>query len=403
MDKSESVFVITGGRIVTLDQEIKDGVVEVTNGRISMVGSKNELNYSPDAKTIDVSGLLVIPGLIDLQVNGLLGLDWVLDPSPEVVLEVADGLCQYGVTAFLPTVYSATDDRTRLVLRVINEAMSRQESGARILGINFEGPYLCPSLTRGRTGASLRAPDVEEFVEYVELAQGKLRMITIAPELPGAIDLIHKAVELDVVVSIGHTEASFEQAEEAIAAGAIAVTHMFNAFRPFHHRDPGVLVAVMIDDSVCCQVISDGKHVSPATLQLLFQCKGTDNIVITSDICGPAGCPDGIYQFADTELQVCNGKSVLVQNGEPTDLICGSVLPMNGQVARARNFLGLDFPTTVRLGASNPARLIGYDSEKGSLEVGKDGDLVVCTEEFDVVLTMIKGEIMYKAEGIAIS
>jgi N-acetylglucosamine-6-phosphate deacetylase len=356
---------IEGGRVVAIERtdERPDGALG-----------------SPDS--------LVVPGLVDIQLNGAFGNDFS-DPEADLA-EVCAGLPRHGVTGFLATVVSSAPEAYPRCLTNVRATGTMR--GARLLGVHLEGPFLNPVRAGAHERAALRPPDVHEVDAW--LATGAVRLVTLAPELPGADSLIRMLVEHGVVVAAGHSDATWRQAEAGVRAGVELGTHLFNAMRPFHHRDPG-LPGLLLAESVAVSVIADGAHLAPETLRLVRAAKGSDEIVLVTDGMGALGMPPGSYRLGPREV-ISNGIVARLSDGT----IAGSVTPLHAAV---RNLVlaGFEPARAVRAATLNPARLMGVDREVGRVAVERQADLVLLDEGWNVMATFVAGERVFAAPHLA--
>lgn len=330
------------------------------------------------------SHAFVVPGLIDLQLNGAFGHDFS-DPGADLTA-VATALPSTGVTAFLPTVVSSPPERYAPCLE--NLAGSTPPEGARVLGVHVEGPFLDPRHAGTHDPTMLRAPDVEEALGW--LRHGDVRLVTLAPELTDALECVRALTARGVVVAIGHSGASWQQAQDALAAGARLGTHLFNAMRPLHHRDPG-LIGLLLAAPVAVSVIADGRHVARETIRMVAAAKGPHHMIIVSDGLAALGLPPGSYRLAQREV-ISDGTVACLPDGT----LSGSALPLNralGGLVRA----GVPPSLAVRAATANPARLLGRDDEIGSLVVGRAADVVLLDAGWEVMMTIIDGRIAFAA------
>lgn len=341
-----------------------------------------------DAGVIDAKGGAVIPGLIDMHVHGYLGAD-ASDGSFEGLRIMAEGLARNGVTGFLPTTMTVPEDELRAAFAQIRAAMSASRGadwrGAQVLGLNAEGPFINPVKKGAQAGENIRPGDAAFLEEYLDI----LRVFTIAPEMPGNMDCI-RAMAGKCLIAMGHTAADCDQATAAIEAGVRHVTHLFNAQTPLKQRAPGVVGAALTDDRVSCELIADTFHVDRRLFPLVARMKG-EMLVLISDCTRAGGLPDGEYSLG--------GQPIFVKGVEcrlPNGTIAGSVLKLNQAV---RNLLANTTLTpwqAVNAASLNPARRLGLTA-KGSLEPGKDADIVVCDNDFNILRTIIGGKTVHAA------
>ena len=334
-------------------------------------------------------GRYVLPGLMDMHIHGYLGED-ASDGSYEGLRAMAEGIVKNGVTGFLPTTMTVSDPALRAAFAQIRFAMRESAGpdwkGARILGVNAEGPFINPSRKGAQAGENIRPGEAAFLMEYMDI----LRVFTIAPEMPGNMDCV-RAMAGKTLISMGHTDAGFDAAEAAIEAGVRHVTHLFNAQTPLMHRDPGVVGAALSDARVSCELIADMFHVHPKLFDMLAQLK-RDKLVLVTDCTRAGGLADGEYTLGGQPIFV-NGIECRLKDGT----IAGSVLKLNEAVRNMRKHCALPLNEVVNMASLNPARRLGLDAAKGSLEAGKDADILLCDEEINVTVTIVGGRILYEA------
>ena len=356
-----------------LDGALVPERITLQGGRIASV--------EPDSAVRDES--IIAPGFIDLQVNGGYGIDF--GEEPERIGEVAAWLPATGCTAFLPTIVSSFGDRYRRVFEAF--PATRGTPGARVLGLHLEGPFLAP----GKMGAhALEAIEVADDALFDELlGEDSVRLVTLAPERTGALDRITRLVERGVLVSLGHSDASFEQFEAGIDAGARMATHLFNAMSQLDSRAPGAVGAALVDERVTVGLIADGVHTHPATLALTALAKGVDGIALVSDMMAAAGMPPGAYSLNDLPVTV-DATSARLADGR----LAGSILTMDAAVRNMTAWGRVSIAVALTMASSVPARLLRLD-DLGTLAPGKSADLVVLAPDLHVAETWIAGERVY--------
>ena len=363
------------------------GVSPARNGmtRDSRVAGETPAVPSSDVETLDLSGLTVLPGFIDVHIHGAVGVD-VMEATPQGLQEVSRYLASQGVTAWLPTFVPASEENYESAIAAIAESMNNQGAGdARVLGVHYEGPFV--------NSAQCGALHVEHFKTYsgpadldsLSVGADMVRMITLAPEVDGGIDLVRDLTRRGWVVSIGHTRASIDVLDQALAAGAHHMTHFMNAMAPLHHRSPGPIAWGLAHEDVTCDMIADGIHLHPFMLRLLVKIKGVAGISLISDAIAAAGKGDGDYQIWGETISVKNGRTANASGS-----IAGSVINLRDAV-RLMSSLGVSYVDVARMASTNPAHLLGVADECGSIEVGKRADLVALDAEGKVRLTLISG------------
>ncbi len=333
---------------------------------------------------------VMAPGYIDLHIHGSAGYD-VMDDTAEALPAIERLLARHGVTSYFPTTVTAPMDTTLRALDRLADAIEKRESynkngdhRARPLGIHLEGPFISHARRGVHPPELLLAPTLALFEQIWQAARGRIRMMTIAPELDGAPEVIAEAARRGVCVSLGHSDADFETAERGIAAGARHATHTFNAMRPLDHRSPGILGAVLTDRRVSADIIADGVHLDPSIVKLFASAKGHEQTVLITDATSATGMPDGRYRLGSFEVDVSDGKCM--SNGK----LAGSVLTMDRAVRNLARFAEWELPQAVAAASRNPAR-VARISNKGALAAGADADFVVLNPVGDVLRTFIGG------------
>lgn len=331
----------------------------------------------------------ILPGLLDIQINGAFGHDFA---APSADMErICRGLLRFGVTGFVPTVVTSPVEAYPPVLRNLHRAARPGE--ARVLGVHVEGPFINPVRRGTHDERQIRLPDRAEAKRW--LADGDIRYVTIAPELPGALDLISFLVGRGVRVSMGHTDATWEEAGAAVESGASLATHLFNAMRPFKHRDPGVAGFVLATHTPA-GFIGDGNHISVETIAMLARIKGPDELVLVTDALSGLGMPPGRYGLAGHEY-ISDGTCGRLPDGT----LSGSLLPLNKALANVVERAGVDPSMAVRMATANAARAMGADGDLGRVQEGRMADLVLVDADWEVQATILAGELAYQA-GVSV-
>lgn len=366
--------VLSGARVVTPDGVLDDGWVEVIDGRITAV----DTGRAPAGAT-DLGGGWLLPGFIDVHVHGGGGFD--VTKSPEAMAGASDFHLRHGTTRMLVSLMAAPVDRLCEQLGWVG----RLVAGGRVLGAHLEGPFLAPSRCGAQNHEHLLDPDPLVLAKLVDAAGGHLRQMTVAPELPGALDLIRDLVAAGVIAAVGHTAASYDQAGAGFAAGATLATHLFNAMGPMSHREPGAAIAAL-DAGVLVEMINDGVHVHEALTRLVGRGM-PDRIVLITDAVSAAGAGDGTYTLGDREIVVREGAARLVGSTR----LAGSTLTMDEAVRRFVCEVGLPVEAAATAAATTPARLLGVDDRCGSIAAGLDADLVHLGDGYELVRVMSHG------------
>jgi len=380
---------ITAARLLTPVEIVETPVVVIDDGTIETLGPRSALEVPAGTHHLDFPDLVMAPGFIDIHVHGGAGHDVMQDdPSGRVAFEKS--LAKHGVTSYLPTTVTASMDRILGAVDRLGNLISAEDAdhahvGARPLGIHLEGPFISAAKCGVHPPEYLIAPTVDLFERILDASGGALKMMTIAPELSGAADVIRHSRERGVYTSIGHSNATFEEAAKGIAAGAVSATHTFNAMRALDHREPGILGAVLSDDRMMADIIVDGVHVAPAIVEVFLKAKGTQRAVLITDAISATGMPDGTYQLGSFQVQVRGDRA------EFQGSLAGSVLTLDRAVRNVMSFANWSLQQSVILATRNPAQLISVDG-KGELAVGSDADLVLLSAKGEVVHTMVGGQ-----------
>jgi len=386
-----STWAVHAGRAFTPHEEIADAVAVVEGGKISAIGARREVAIPEGARMVEAPEATLVPGFVDVHVHGAGGHD-VMEATAEALGAVAETLARGGTTSFLATTVTAAPERICASAAGISKYASGQNGARRsaseraeILGIHFEGPFISAARRGVHPKEWIAAPSPELFGRMLEAAGGAARILTLAPEQPGGLELVQDARDSGLVVSMGHTDATYEQAMAAIERGARHAAHVFNAMRPFSHRDTGVLGAVFMSPQVTAELIADGVHVEAAAMKLLLKAKGASGVILVSDGTAATGMRDGRYRLGDFDVDVRGG---VVRNEEGK--LAGSALTLDRAL---RNIVALGVPMmeAVRMLTYQPAKLLGLEERKGVLAAGADADLVLLDTHMNVAGVMTRG------------
>ncbi|TVY05398.1 N-acetylglucosamine-6-phosphate deacetylase [Paenibacillus cremeus] len=369
-------------KIVNWDNQVLPATVWISKGKIEKVETGPSSLPAGNDELVNGNGHLLIPGMIDVHIHGANGFD-MMDGTEESIQQVSQACAATGCTSFLVTSVSSTIEDLLAMIRSVKRVIGH-EAGARIAGIHLEGPYLNKARKGMQNEKFLRHPDVKEIQEIFEEANGLIRMVTIAPELPGAMELISFLKKQGVIVSVAHSDATYDEAKQAFAAGASHVTHCFNGMRPIHHRDPGLVVAAFEEAHVSLQAIVDGIHLHPAIIRLMHRLKGPDGIVLITDALQAMGLGDGSYMFGGHHVKVTDGVARL-EDGT----LASSTVTMN-EALRLTIEYGISLADAVQMASTTPAHILGLEA-RGRIAAGLDADLVLLDDQFNVIWTMIKG------------
>lgn len=382
---------VYASRILTPQEELSDAVILVEGSRIVALGHRDQVTVPEGAIDYVAAGMTVVPGFVDVHIHGAGGHD-VMEGNARALDRITSTVARYGTTSIVATTVTAPNDDTCKSLEGIARYIRKHESpeedsrfGADILGIHLEGPFISKAQRGVHPQDAIAKPSVEAFTKFAEAADGLVRMITLAPEVAGGLELVSHASAVGVVVSMGHTDATYEQAMKGIQAGARHATHTFNAMRPFSHRDPGVIAAVMTDPDVTAEIIADLVHVAGPAIQVLLGTKGFETVLAISDGIAATGMPDGTYRLGTMEVSVRDG---VCRNSEGK--LAGSTLTLD-RALRNLVSLGVPMADAVRMATILPARRLGIAGKKGIIAVGSDADLVVLTPDLHVAGVMTRG------------
>ena len=384
-DDADSKLVALAGRVVTDYEVWSEGSLLLEGGSILDVSPDGSLLDEAD-EVHDYGDSLLVPGFVDLQVNGAFGVD--VASEPHRLPELSESLSATGTTSYLPTVISSPESLYEETLPELAAAARGASAGAEVLGVHLEGPFLSLEKRGAHASAHVVPPDPDLLAHLLEL--GPVRMLTVAPELDGADDLMSLAATRGVVVSTGHSEASFETAYETFDRRAAGVTHLFNAMSPLHHREPGIPGAAFAHPRVVCGLICDGLHVHPEMVALAFRMLGPDRIYLATDATAATGMGPGEYHLATRRVYLDANMARLGSGA-----LAGSLLTMNEAFQNVLAFTGCTIPEAVRMASAAPARLVGEGRRKGRLTPGHDADVNVLGPDLSVEAVWKGGDLAY--------
>jgi N-acetylglucosamine-6-phosphate deacetylase len=383
-----SQIAIRAKSLFTPAEEIAGGVVVVEEGRIVAVGRRDAVELRAGAREYDAGQWTLAPGFVDIHIHGAGGHD-VMEADPKALARVEETIARYGTTSYVATTVTASPEDTCRSLEALARSARRPRApgdsarpAAELLGIHFEGPFISPARRGVHPPEWIASASRELFGQLLAAAGGAARILTLAPEMPGALDLVDRALENGMVAALGHTNATYEEAIAAIERGARHAVHVFNAMRPFSHRETGVLGAVLTRPEVTAEVIADGVHVDAPALQLLLAAKGTERVILVSDATAATGMPDGNYRLGTFEVTVSGG---ICRDAEGR--LAGSTLTLDRAVRRMAA-LGVPLAEALRMATLNPARRLGIEARKGVLAPGADADMVFLDDAMNVAAVM---------------
>ncbi len=379
-----------GATLQTPEATLPNHNLLIENGKIAALSARP---FETDAPSLDARGYTLIPGLIDIHTHGGDGAD-TMDATPEAIQTISRFLARHGVTSYLPTTITASAEATRKAIANLRN-LPQPEDGAQHLGIHLEGPYLCHEQRGAQPEAHLRVPNPAEYADW--FADDLVRLITLAPELPGAEELIRRATAAGVEIALGHTAAEAETARQAISLGARQATHIFSGMPAFHHRLLNVLTTALTDDRLYAQAIVDGIHIHPDVVRLLVRAKTPRRLILISDSIRAAGLGNGEYDLGGETVRVQNGVTRRAYDGG----LAGSTLTIDAALRNVMHFANLSLAQALPMATSVPAEAMGWSGRKGSLRPGADADLALLDKNFNVCLTMVAGRIVYQTEDFS--
>lgn len=382
--------VFKAGRVVTPWATLEGTAVRVVDGKIAAIGPAQTL-AAPGDRVLEHPDCLLTPGLIDIHFHGGAGLHFH-SSNPAELDTLMRTVASWGVTGATPSLGAMVPDDLAAAVVRLRALAGRQTGGARVLGIHLEGPYFNPQKKGAQNINAIRLPDRAEAERLLELAGGLLRLVTLAPEMEGADAVITLLKAAGVTVSVGHSDASWEEVQHAVGLGLNHSCHTGNAQGSVNHRVPGTFGAVLATDEITCELIGDSYHIHPAIMKVIWRAKGTDRTVLVSDATAAAGLPDGEYPQGHRTVYIKNGRATLADG-----TLAGSCSPLHRGVRNMVKLLGAPIHEAVRMASLNPARAIGCQAFTGSIEVGKDADLAIMDEDFRPQLTIVKGEVVFQA------
>lgn len=375
---------LRSGRIVCPGRTL-DGEVVVEDGRISSVAPASKSPFLGGTDDVfELGDRWLVPGYVDPHVHGGGGAQCNTSDVDEIA-EVARFHARHGTTGLLATTVAAPTEELESALSTIARC-----TAPTLLGAHLEGPFLSAERPGAMDPGLFVDPDATRLGRLLEAGAGRVRVMTLAPELSGSLELVRVMADAGIVVSVGHTDATYAEVRDAVRAGARGATHVFNAMPPFRHREPGAVGAVLDLPEVSCELICDGVHVDPVAMRLLYRAKGAAGVRLVTDAMAAAGMPDGEYRLGGRPVRVAGGRAVLEGGGS----IAGSTLTMEAALQNAVRFLGVSVQQAVLMASTNSARLLGLQGRKGEISARADADLVVLDERLAVQATMVAGRWM---------
>jgi N-acetylglucosamine-6-phosphate deacetylase len=388
-----AMFLLKRLTIYTETSIINNGFLLLENGRIAKIGRMEECPVNTNGYTvIDFQEKAVaIPGLIDLHIHGASGAD-TMDASREALQTMTHSLPSEGTTSFLATTITQSNTKLKAAIDNVATYMDRdnEPGNAEILGIHLEGPFISPSHIGAQPKEFVVSADVHLFNELQALAKGNIKVLTLAPEIDNGLALVKAASDMGVIVSIGHSNATFNEVSEAVGYGASQITHLYNQMRPMHHREPGVVGAAMLLEQLMVEMIPDGVHVHPKIMKIAYDVIGKERMMIITDSMRAKGLANGNYDLGGQCVRVDGNKATL-DNGT----LAGSTLRMIDGFKNMIEFTGCSIDDAIRLGSTNPAVQLKVFDRKGSIKEGKDADIVILDTHYQIQMTFCRGQIAY--------
>lgn len=380
--------VITAEKLWDGTSLIPHPVVDIEDGRIASIRSREASESAGRGAVMDYPGATLAPAFFDVHMHGAAGHD-VMEATPEALAAVGGFLASRGTGSYLATTVTAPIDATLRALSGLAKLVAHPPENATHkawpIGIHLEGPFLSHAKRGVQPAEHLLVPDIATFDRFFEAAEGHIRLITMAPELSGAVEVTAHATARGVRVSLGHSDATAAETRAAIAAGAASATHTFNAVRPLDHREPGILGTVLTTDSLFAEIICDGIHTAPELVKLWWRAKGPERAILVTDAMSAAGMPDGEYHLGGFAVQVANGKAMA------RGVLAGSVLTLDRALANFLEFTGAGLEQGLRLLTANPASMTGFLDQTGSLAVGQKANLVAVDAAGRLIASIVDG------------
>ncbi|WP_130805972.1 N-acetylglucosamine-6-phosphate deacetylase [Senegalia massiliensis] len=379
-------YAIKAKQIYTEDNILEDGYIIINHGKIEKISKQNDEKVN----VIDVGELKVIPGLIDLHIHGANGYD-VMDADYNSLDNISKYLAENGVTSFLATTLTAPMEKIEKAIENVVKSKDKGLTGAEVLGTYLEGPYLTEEHKGAHPVNFMRELKLDEIKKLIEVSKDTLKVVTIAPEKENSEEIIKYLKEKGIETSIGHTNATYEQTIDAIKNGAQIGVHTFNGMTGLHHREPGVVGAIMDSEDIYAELIADNIHVNPAVMRILYRLKKNDKLYLISDCMRAGGLEDGEYSLGELKVNVKNS----IARTEYGSL-AGSTLKIKNGVKNIKKATGIDLYEAIRLASIIPAKAIGIDDKVGSIKQNKKANITIIDDEFNIYMTIVEGNIVYE-------
>ncbi len=392
--KEHKYLIVKNGMVITPDLEIRDGIVILRDGKIIEVGKRGEVEEPLNANIVDANNNYISPGLIDIHVNGAMGAD-VTKVDNNTFSTMGSFFIKHGTTSYLGTAITSADNDFIQVLEHARTYMQHSKTdGAELLGIHMEGPFLSQNQSGAHPREFLSLPRPDHYMQFLEYSD-VLKKMTLAPELEGSTQLVKDLKDKGIIAAAGHTDGIYSEMIPAISGGITHATHFFCNMSHFRRdqlkRVAGAVETLLYDDRISGAIIADGWHVGPVLMNLLVKVKGVDRVCFVSDAMPAVGLPPGIHNIGDVKAIVENGVARLPDNSA----YAGSVTTMDVCVRNGINQMGLSMVDALRMATQTPAEIIGVSDRKGSLEKGKDADIIIMDKDINIDKTIIRGEVNY--------
>ena len=389
-------FIINNLIVHSEKETYKNGYIKVVDGKIAEVGPVSQYKQDDDAKVITLSpDYQVIPGAIDIHIHGASNSD-AMDATHEALSTMAETLPKEGTTSFLATTMTQSTQAIESALLNAGKYIENQtQEHAEIVGIHLEGPFISPARKGAQPEEYIVDPDVTLFKKWQEMAENQIKLVTLAPEQPNGLDLAAHLRGTGVVASIGHSDATFNQIDEAIQAGTTHVTHLYNGMRGLHHREPGVLGAAYLRDELYVELIADGVHCRPEMVKLAYNQITSERMILITDSLRAKWLEKGTYDLGGQPVNVDETRATLSDG-----TLAGSILKMNDAIKNTLEYTDCSMTDIIKMTAENPAKQLRIFDRKGSIQVGKDADLVILNDRLDVEMTFCRGNLAFKKENV---